>query len=515
MKNHYGELDGTVGYDGDPIDVFIGDNPNSGQVFVIDQVNPETGAFDESKAMLGFDTAEQAKQAYLGNYDKDWQGFGAITPAGDNFKAWLYDGAKQRKPFAAYKDTPEAVESVKPKIDINPKLSAQPYAGQDLRQINERFNSELQQQIDGTLAQEHVYRLGMPGWKLLNAGIDDSPIEITAQRLKDKSAQADHPFDLSELKDLATAIQNPIAVFDSATQKGSYVVLTEIEHNGKNFVVAIDANKKKGSIEINDIRSIHYRSNNIHIANWINSGLLKWVDKEKASEWHSKQRYNSAEVKGAFKRSANIIHKFENGTGKERFNTSERQQSPTDLSLIRRVIAQLRKKGLARNIIIDLQAMRDYLMENGFEDVRQLAYWLNNSRQRDRWDNSGYTEREDGTKVSVRALEAESKGTFTSGQFRKVYGVSKPDFDILVSLGIIRQTEWHHTGKSFKESDFYSWSDSIRAGGEVDYTHENGGWQSEETENSLAQKYADNKKEISKLSKEFATKEVVTIYGLV
>ncbi|MFV0471383.1 MAG: hypothetical protein ACK5L7_05045, partial [Paludibacteraceae bacterium] len=271
MKNHYGELDGTVGYDGDPIDVFIGDNPNSGQVFVIDQVNPETGAFDESKAMLGFDTAEQAKQAYLGNYDKDWQGFGAITPAGDNFKAWLYDGAKQRKPFAAYKDTPEAVESVKPKIDINPKLSAQPYAGQDLRQINERFNSELQQQIDGTLAQEHVYRLGMPGWKLLNAGIDDSPIEITAQRLKDKSAQADHPFDLSELKDLATAIQNPIAVFDSATQKGSYVVLTEIEHNGKNFVVAIDANKKKGSIEINDIRSIHYRSNNIHIANWINS----------------------------------------------------------------------------------------------------------------------------------------------------------------------------------------------------------------------------------------------------
>ena len=43
MNNHYGEFVGTKGYDGDPIDVFVGDNPNSNEIFVVDQKNPETG----------------------------------------------------------------------------------------------------------------------------------------------------------------------------------------------------------------------------------------------------------------------------------------------------------------------------------------------------------------------------------------------------------------------------------------------------------------------------------------
>lgn len=108
MNNHYGELDGTKGYDGDPIDVFIGPNPKAGQIFVIDQV--QDGKFDESKVMLGFDSAEQAKEAYMSNFEEGWQGFGSITPAGENFKQWLYDGAKQRKPFSEYKDTPAPIE---------------------------------------------------------------------------------------------------------------------------------------------------------------------------------------------------------------------------------------------------------------------------------------------------------------------------------------------------------------------------------------------------------------------
>ena len=110
MQNHYGELDGTVGYDNDPIDVFIGPNPKQGEIFVVDQILPD-GSFDESKVMLGFDSAEEAKAAYMSNYSEGWDGFGSITPAGDNFKAWLYDGKKQKKPFAEYVGTPKAVET--------------------------------------------------------------------------------------------------------------------------------------------------------------------------------------------------------------------------------------------------------------------------------------------------------------------------------------------------------------------------------------------------------------------
>ena len=80
MNNHYGELDGTTGYDGDAIDVFVGPNPKQGQIFVVDQVTPE-GTFDESKVMLGFDSAEEARTAYMSNYEAGWQGFGSITPA--------------------------------------------------------------------------------------------------------------------------------------------------------------------------------------------------------------------------------------------------------------------------------------------------------------------------------------------------------------------------------------------------------------------------------------------------
>ena len=99
---------------------------------------------------------------------------------------------------------------------------------------------------------------------------------------------------------------------------GSYVVMTEIQHKGKNFVVAIQTNKKKGKIEINDIRSVHYRNSNAHMANWIDGGLLEYADKKRMVEWFSKQRYNSADVRKLFNHSAKIVENFENPkTGNE------------------------------------------------------------------------------------------------------------------------------------------------------------------------------------------------------
>lgn len=111
MKSHYGYFKQTQGHDGDHIDCFIGSNPGSKQVFVIDQVNPSTGVFDESKVMIGYNSAEEARQAYSENYDKDWKGLSAITEVDvEPFKEWLHDGYKQRKPFAEYKDTPNPIQ---------------------------------------------------------------------------------------------------------------------------------------------------------------------------------------------------------------------------------------------------------------------------------------------------------------------------------------------------------------------------------------------------------------------
>lgn len=102
MNNDYGYFRRTLGKDGDAIDVFIGPNLSSEKIFPIDQYLG--GNFDETKVMLGFNTAADAKKAYMSNYEKGWKGFKYISEVNlEDFKKWLYDGYRQRKPFAKYK----------------------------------------------------------------------------------------------------------------------------------------------------------------------------------------------------------------------------------------------------------------------------------------------------------------------------------------------------------------------------------------------------------------------------
>ena len=103
MKQHYGYFNVTKGKDGDAVDVFIGPNiENFERVYCVDQKDKH-GNFDETKVMLGFDSKEQAKNAYLSNYEPNWKGFMAITSVPLKlFKKWLYRGRKQRQPFRDY-----------------------------------------------------------------------------------------------------------------------------------------------------------------------------------------------------------------------------------------------------------------------------------------------------------------------------------------------------------------------------------------------------------------------------
>ena len=104
MHNTYGYIRGTEGVDGDHIDVFLSDNPTSGKVFVVDQVNPSTGDFDEHKVMYGFASEEEARQAYLSNYAEGWKGLGKITEVSrEEFKKWVESSHRKTKPFYNYK----------------------------------------------------------------------------------------------------------------------------------------------------------------------------------------------------------------------------------------------------------------------------------------------------------------------------------------------------------------------------------------------------------------------------
>ncbi len=99
MENHYGYIKRTTGRDGDAVDVFIGPRHESQRVFVVDQVDPRTGKFDEHKTILGADSAEQAKAIYHANYEPGWKGAAAVTEMSmPEFKAWLKDG-NTKKPM--------------------------------------------------------------------------------------------------------------------------------------------------------------------------------------------------------------------------------------------------------------------------------------------------------------------------------------------------------------------------------------------------------------------------------
>ncbi len=130
IKHHYGDISGVKGADGDNMDVFIGDNPASSRVFVIDQIDPKTGEFDEHKVMTGFDSLEDAKAGYLANYDKDWKGLGEISEVDfDTFKQWTKEGDTQ-KPYAEQsaiippKPVAESIEA--PQADASEALTNKP-----------------------------------------------------------------------------------------------------------------------------------------------------------------------------------------------------------------------------------------------------------------------------------------------------------------------------------------------------------------------------------------------------
>lgn len=96
MAAHYGEIKGTLGADGDPIDCYVGEWPYADNVYVVNQ--GFDGQFDEHKIMLGFYDQQAAVNAYQLSFPAQWQGLDSIVACSlSQFKWWLKNGNKQRK----------------------------------------------------------------------------------------------------------------------------------------------------------------------------------------------------------------------------------------------------------------------------------------------------------------------------------------------------------------------------------------------------------------------------------
>lgn len=88
MFHHYGYFPGTKGRDGDGVDVFLGPVKNAKSVFVVHMkdMGPRVDEReDEDKVMLGWPSADLAKNAFLKHYPANF--FGSMTTLDlDEFK---------------------------------------------------------------------------------------------------------------------------------------------------------------------------------------------------------------------------------------------------------------------------------------------------------------------------------------------------------------------------------------------------------------------------------------------
>lgn len=174
MRADYGYVRGTVGKDKDHLDCYVGPNPESTRVFVIHQNDPTTGAYDEDKVMLGFDSPEEAKALYLKQYDRPG-----------------FFGSMEETDIDTFKEKAMAKKNHGKKLVI--KKSGQPIFGVDPElvvgiMVEKEHTDDPQEArkiaMDHLREDPHYYK------KLIAAGLVDEPEALkAAQRLSLEKAR--------------------------------------------------------------------------------------------------------------------------------------------------------------------------------------------------------------------------------------------------------------------------------------------------------------------------------------
>jgi hypothetical protein len=110
MTYPYGYIRMTQGVDGDHHDVFLGDDEDAENVYVVHTNEPTTGEYDEDKSFVGFPSAEAAKKAFLENYSNP-KFFGSMdTLPFEKFKEKVLQTKDDPQRIAAYGTSEEGLD---------------------------------------------------------------------------------------------------------------------------------------------------------------------------------------------------------------------------------------------------------------------------------------------------------------------------------------------------------------------------------------------------------------------
>ena len=210
---------------------------------------------------------------------------------------------------------------------------------EELDQINQKFNERLDELVSNPNQKDKVLHLGRSSEFLKDGGISDAEIVLDYDKLVRKSKEGykhEHPFDISDVRDLPVDIAYPIAVFDNTNGKNDgKVILTELKKDGRNFIVAIQTanlNRKGGKVlEVNKIVTL-FPKDARGVVNWFNTGKATNIDKKKALHFieallnHSETTITNEELLSA----ANVVKDFE--TLQLSASEKTKQQAANDLA---------------------------------------------------------------------------------------------------------------------------------------------------------------------------------------
>lgn len=296
MNNTYGYIRGTESVDGDHIDVFLGPDMNSDMVYVVDQVNTD-GSFDEHKVMIGFSSLEDARSAYLSNYEEGWQGLGNITGVAlDEFKKWIDSSIRKTKPFSEYKSV-KAIEEKTNNEKPQMPLTEDEYAEQRSKEIMgdnpgmddigaynqalDEYPSYIRKMVDNGLMRD-LYLKGSVGeriklGKIMNAaGFELSEI---SKGLREESIME---------SDFKVGDKVTIRFYDGLYHTGEISKMSKdrkvtVSADGKNYTVSQDRILSDSDVRFRPIGE--KGATNLNKAETIESSINDWSNKLNTPVW--------------------------------------------------------------------------------------------------------------------------------------------------------------------------------------------------------------------------------------
>ncbi len=209
MKSGYGRIDGVKSADGEELDAYVGPNKKAKTVYIVDQIDPDTGKFNEHKILTAFSSEAEAVAAYDAAFS-DGSGpsrRGAVSKmSSNNFKNWIKT-ADTKKPFV-YEKKVEPAQTPEPTSVSQPATPAPfaPAVAAPVQEIAAPSSAEKEQQAADTL--------------INNVGFEEKPLpgadEVSNRGSKDKVVK-EASFDITtpdysdELADSLVSDSSPAA----------------------------------------------------------------------------------------------------------------------------------------------------------------------------------------------------------------------------------------------------------------------------------------------------------------